>query len=101
MTSEIRSRYKALCFRLIEARYAYYVLGIGLMSDSEYDDLDDRVRQLEEQYPDLIHPESPTRTVGADADRAYPPWMRERVETLLRAQGKATDIYDTQKKENE
>jgi len=35
------------------------------ISDAEYDDLFRRLRELEEKYPELVAPDSPTRRVGA------------------------------------
>lgn len=44
--------------------YQYYVLDDPQISDSEYDALMRKLQALEEQYPDLITPDSPTRRVG-------------------------------------
>ena len=43
----------------------YYDLGEPEISDSEYDKLFKELQNLEEQYPDLLTPESPTQRVGA------------------------------------
>jgi len=43
----------------------YYGLGTMEISDSEYDKLFKELQDLEEQYPDLVAPESPTQRVGA------------------------------------
>ncbi len=45
--------------------YRYYVLDDPEVSDAEYDRLMQELRALEEQYPDLITPDSPTQRVGA------------------------------------
>jgi len=45
--------------------YRYYVLDSPEISDSEYDALFDELSQLEEQYPELRTPDSPTQRVGA------------------------------------
>ncbi|HWQ14495.1 MAG TPA: NAD-dependent DNA ligase LigA [Roseiflexaceae bacterium] len=45
--------------------YRYYVLDDPLVSDAEYDALMRELRALEEAYPDLAAPDSPTRRVGA------------------------------------
>lgn len=44
--------------------YAYYVQATPLISDAEYDALFDELRALEERYPDLVTPDSPTQRVG-------------------------------------
>ncbi len=45
--------------------YRYYVLDEPIISDAEYDRLFQELQQLEEQYPQLITPDSPTQRVGA------------------------------------
>jgi DNA ligase (NAD+) len=44
--------------------YRYYVLNQPEVSDGEYDELMQELRKLEEQYPQLITPDSPTQRVG-------------------------------------
>ncbi|MBI2846658.1 MAG: NAD-dependent DNA ligase LigA [Chloroflexi bacterium] len=45
--------------------YLYYALNSPEISDAEYDELMKGLRKLEEQYPQLITPDSPTQRVGA------------------------------------
>lgn len=45
--------------------YQYHVLDEPLVPDAEYDRLFRELRQLEESYPDLVTPDSPTQRVGA------------------------------------
>jgi len=45
--------------------YRYYVLDSPEISDAEYDELMNELRALEEQYPELITPDSPTQRTGA------------------------------------
>jgi len=45
--------------------YHYYVLDKPIISDYEYDRLMSRLITLEQDYPDLITPDSPTQRVGA------------------------------------
>jgi DNA ligase (NAD+) len=45
--------------------YRYHVLDDPEVSDAEYDRLMRELKALEEQYPDLITPDSPTQRVGA------------------------------------
>ena len=47
------------------ANFRYYVLDDPELSDAEYDRLFDELRGLEERYPDLRRPDSPTVRVGA------------------------------------
>ena len=43
----------------------YYSLDNPVISDSEYDSLMRELISLEEEFPDLITPDSPTQRVGA------------------------------------
>jgi DNA ligase (NAD+) len=47
--------------------YRYYVLDDPEISDAEYDRLMRELKQLEDTYPQLISPDSPTARVGAPA----------------------------------
>ena len=49
---------------LKQHNYAYYVLDNPILEDSEYDQLRRSLLELEEQYPDLIQPDSPINQVG-------------------------------------
>ncbi len=51
--------------------YRYYVLDDPVISDAEYDRLFRRLQELEEQFPDLITPDSPTQRVGAEPLEAF------------------------------
>lgn len=44
--------------------YQYYVLDAPSVPDSEYDRLFEQLKQLEQQYPELISPDSPTQRVS-------------------------------------
>jgi DNA ligase (NAD+) len=45
--------------------YRYYILDSPVISDREWDKLFRRLQYLEEMYPDLVTPDSPTQKVGA------------------------------------
>ncbi len=45
--------------------YRYYILDDPEITDSEYDRLLRELQDLEQRYPDLISPDSPTQRVGA------------------------------------
>jgi DNA ligase (NAD+) len=45
--------------------YRYYVLDSPEISDAQYDMLFDELLGLEQKYPSLVSPESPTQRVGA------------------------------------
>ena len=46
--------------------YRYHTLDDPIISDAEYDQLMQQLRQLEAAHPDLITPDSPTQRVGAE-----------------------------------
>lgn len=49
-----------------EARYAYHVLDRSIMSDAALDSLKHELYTLEQAYPDLTTPDSPTQRVGGE-----------------------------------
>ncbi len=51
---------------LNEHNHAYYALDAPLVSDSEYDTLMQELKALEEEFPQLISPDSPTQRVGGE-----------------------------------
>lgn len=52
--------------------YRYYVLNDPLLSDYEYDILFKALEKLEQQYPLLVTPDSPTQRVAKDLTRDFP-----------------------------
>lgn len=46
--------------------YRYHTLDDPLISDGQYDQLMNQLRQLETDHPELVTPDSPTRRVGAE-----------------------------------
>jgi DNA ligase (NAD+) len=59
-----RERAAALAQEIDEHQYRYHVLDAPVISDGEYDALMRELQQLEEQYPALRTPNSPTQRVG-------------------------------------
>lgn len=62
---EVRKRVEQLRQEIHYHNYRYYVLDSPVISDAEYDALMAELRRLEEQYPELVTPDSPTQRVGA------------------------------------
>ncbi len=97
---EAAARVDELRARLTDASYRYYVLSDPDISDAEYDELMRELAALEDQYPDLRTPDSPTQTVGAPPSAAFAP-VRHRAPMLsldnaftleeLQAWGKRTE----------
>jgi DNA ligase (NAD+) len=53
--------------------YRYHVLDEPEISDAEYDALMRELRQIEETYPELVTPESPTQRVGGAPVEGFEP----------------------------
>ncbi len=51
--------------------YRYYVLNEPEISDAEFDRLMRELRELEERYPELVTPDSPTQRVGGEPVAAF------------------------------
>ena len=51
--------------------YNYYVLNAPTISDKEFDEMMHRLQALEEKYPDMSDPNSPTRRVGSDLNDEF------------------------------
>jgi len=61
---EVRERVRALRDQIAYHDYRYYVLDAPVISDAEYDALMRELRELEQRYPELVTPDSPTQRVG-------------------------------------
>jgi DNA ligase (NAD+) len=61
----VAARAAELRERIERANYEYYALAAPPLPDAEYDRLYRELQGLEEQYPSLITPHSPTQRVGA------------------------------------
>jgi len=68
-----RGRHAELSVEIAENDYRYYILDSPLVSDAEYDKQMREIRELEEQYPELRTPDSPTqRPAGGVATQFTP-----------------------------
>ncbi len=73
MSKAVRKRIEELRDIIREHDYRYYVLTEPAISDLEYDSLMKELEKLEEENPDLITPDSPTRRVGTDLTKEFKP----------------------------
>ncbi len=71
VTDAIRKRIEKLREEIGYHNYRYYVLDQPEISDAEYDRLMKELEKLEDQYPDLRSPNSPTQRVGAPPLAAF------------------------------
>jgi DNA ligase (NAD+) len=70
---EAEARVNALVDQINAHRRAYYEGNTVLISDAEYDALLKELEHLENQFPELITGDSPTQTVGGQANQAFSP----------------------------
>ena len=71
--AEAKLRVEELRAEIEHHRYRYHVLDEPEVADVEYDDLMRELRALEDRFPELQSPDSPTVTVGgAPADLFAP-----------------------------
>jgi DNA ligase (NAD+) len=61
---DIRRQWQELADEVREHQFRYYVRDAPIISDAEFDKLFGRLIALEEQYPELRKPDSPTQLVG-------------------------------------
>ena len=87
--TEARRRHADLSLEITEADHRYYVLDSPTISDIEYDTTMRELRALEEQYPDLRTPDSPTQTVHGTVSTLFTPV--EHLEQLLSLDNVFTD----------
>jgi len=66
-----KERIEQLRAEINHHNYRYYVLDSPEISDAEYDELMRKLKQLEEQYPQFLTPDSPTQRVGAAPVEAF------------------------------
>ncbi|WP_127480281.1 NAD-dependent DNA ligase LigA [Nocardioides pantholopis] len=63
-TEEAREQHRRLAEEIDDARWRYYVLDSPTLSDTDFDQRMRRLEELEEQFPELRTPDSPTQKVG-------------------------------------
>ena len=69
---DIKEEIRELTDKLKIYQDTYYKEGVSLVSDQEYDRLFDKLKKLEEEYPELAELDSPTRRVGSDLTNDFP-----------------------------
>jgi DNA ligase (NAD+) len=67
----VQTRLDELRAELNHHIYRYHVLDEPEISDAEYDRLYDELKALEDEYPDLTTPDSPTQRVGAPPSERF------------------------------
>ncbi|HET9871087.1 MAG TPA: NAD-dependent DNA ligase LigA [Propionibacteriaceae bacterium] len=67
----VREEHAALSKRLDEARWRYHVLDAPTISDGEFDAMMAQLNRLEEEFPALRTPDSPTQQVGGPPSTTF------------------------------
>jgi DNA ligase (NAD+) len=70
-TPEAREAHQALAEQLEDARWRYYVLDDPTISDADFDVRMRELEALEEQFPELRTPDSPTQKVGGQVSTDF------------------------------
>ena len=79
--TEARRRHAELSEKLLDAQYRYHVLDAPTISDIEYDTGLRELNQIEDEFPELRTPDSPTQHVGGAISTLFTPV--EHLERLL------------------
>ena len=61
---EVRRRWQELADEVREHQFRYYVKDAPVISDADFDTLFNELLALEQTYPELREPDSPTQLVG-------------------------------------
>ena len=64
MPTDAAQRHRELSEVVADHQFRYYVLDAPIVTDGEFDELFGELQGLEEQYPSLVTPASPTQRVG-------------------------------------
>jgi hypothetical protein len=68
---EARRRADELRSEIAHHNYRYYVLDDPEVSDGDYDEMMRELQAIEEEWPDLVTPDSPTQRVGAEPREGF------------------------------
>lgn len=78
MAVKPEKRARELRAAIEDANYRYYVLDDPAIADAEFDELLRELLDLEERYPELRTPDSPTQRVGAAPSERFAPYVHAR-----------------------
>jgi DNA ligase (NAD+) len=70
-TVQIKEQIAALVKELKQHNYNYYVLAMPTISDYDFDIKLKELEALEKQYPEFVHPDSPTLKVGGEITKTF------------------------------
>ncbi len=70
-TEPVRQHMEHLAAELDRLNYEYYMNDRSLVSDQEFDRMMRELQDLEQQYPELASPLSPTKRVGGEVNKSF------------------------------
>ena len=91
---EAKKRIAKLCEAIEKYRHAYHVLDESLISDEALDTLKKELFDLEQQYPDLVTPDSPTQRIGGEPLKEFQKARHEKPMISLNDAFSEQDIHD-------
>lgn len=94
VSPEIIKRIEELRELIHQHDYNYYVLNEPTISDREYDLLMQELIELENKYPFLITPDSPTQRVGGEPTKEFPVVVHEVPMLSLSNTYSIEELYD-------
>ncbi|MBA4149859.1 MAG: NAD-dependent DNA ligase LigA [Verrucomicrobia bacterium] len=71
--ADAKVRHEELVTQIRKHDYAYYIQAHPTISDPDYDRLYRELSDLENEFPDLVTPDSPTQRVGGEPLKAFKP----------------------------
>jgi len=81
--AEVRARHAELSREIDEHAFRYHVTDAPTISDAEYDAVLRALQQVEDEYPSLVTPDSPTQRVGGGFATTFAPVEHlERMQSL-------------------
>ena len=72
ISARVRSEHERLCSEIRQHDHRYFILADPIVSDTEYDALMRALLELEQKYPGLQTPDSPTQRVGGGITKDFP-----------------------------
>jgi len=96
----ISEKARKLREKLSDADYKYYVLAQPDIDDYTYDMKMKELQDIEEKYPELKMPDSPTQRVGGTASNEFPSVIHEVLMLSLSNSYDETDLVDFDKRIN-
>lgn len=91
---EARAKVEALRKELNEHNYRYYVLDSPTISDAEYDRLMQELIALENLFPELVTPDSPSQRVGGSVSSTFTSYHHRKPLLSLSNAFNSNDLQD-------